>query len=61
MAAEKQRLEEDVRRIRAMLRSALEIVDQRPAAPEQKAAEPTTPQPQQADAASEAGIRQVAG
>jgi cell division initiation protein len=53
MAAEKQRLEEDVRRIRAMLRSALEIVEQRPATPEQKADEPAAPQAQP-------GIRQVA-
>ncbi len=61
MAAEKQRLEDDVRRIRAMLRSALEIVDQRPATTEPKAEEPVVPQPQHADGVPEAGIRQVAG
>jgi hypothetical protein len=43
-----------------MLRSALEIVEQRPATPEQKADEPAAPQAQQAEAVSEAGIRQVA-
>jgi cell division initiation protein len=61
MAAEKQRLEEDVRRIRAMLRSALEIVDQRPATTERKPEEPAAPQPQPAEAVAEPGIRQVAG
>jgi cell division initiation protein len=61
MAADKQRLEEDVRRIRAMLRSALETVDQKPATTEPKTEEPAAPQPQHADAVPEAGIRQVAG
>jgi cell division initiation protein len=60
MAAEKLRLEEDVRRIRAMLRSALELVDERPVAEEQKAAEAEPPQSQQVDEVSESGIRQVA-
>jgi cell division initiation protein len=61
MAAEKQRLEEDVRRIRAMLRSALEIVEQRPATTEDEPDESVAPQPQQAEAVPEPGIRQVAG
>jgi cell division initiation protein len=60
MAAEKQRLEEDARRIRAMLRTALELVDEKPVAPEPKAEEAPASQQQQADAASETGIRQVA-
>ncbi len=64
MAAEKQRLEEDVRRIRALLRTALELVDEeRPRqepVPDEKPAEPAAgPQPVDADA--DAGIRQVAG
>jgi cell division initiation protein len=57
MAAEKLRLEEDVRRLRAMLRSALELVDDRPVQQEQKAEEPEA---QPVGESSESGIRQVA-
>jgi cell division initiation protein len=70
IAADKHRLEEDVRRIRAMLRTALELVDERPireepapaeaavAAPPTPAA-PAAPQPVEAD--GDTGIRQIAG
>ena len=60
MAAAKMRLEEDVRRLRAMLRSALELVDERPVQHEQKAEEAEPPQSQQVGETPESGIRQVA-
>jgi cell division initiation protein len=56
-AAEKQRLEEDIRRIRAQLRSALEALDEPPAAE----AEPQTPRAATTDGVPESGIRKVAG
>jgi cell division initiation protein len=60
MAAEKLRLEEDIRRIRAMLRSALELVDERPRREEPKAEEAEPPQTPQVDEVADSGIRQVA-
>jgi cell division initiation protein len=68
MAAEKQRLEEDVRKIRALLRTALELVDEerareepgRPAEPV-PATPPAQPGPQPVVTDGDAGIRQVAG
>ena len=60
MTAEKLRLEEDVRRIRAMLRSALELMEDRPEREEQKAEEPEPAQEQQVGEVPESGIRQVA-
>jgi len=60
MTAEKLRLEEDVRRIRAMLRSALELMEDRPEREEQKAEEPEPPQSQPSDQVADTGIRQVA-
>ena len=69
MAAEKQRLEEDVRKIRALLRTALELVDEQPRheAPPQSEPAPATPSeqaplaPQAAEVDGDSGIRQVAG
>jgi cell division initiation protein len=69
MAAEKQRLEEDVRKIRALLRTALELVDEQPRheAPPQSEPVPATPPeqaplgPQAAEVDGDSGIRQVAG
>jgi cell division initiation protein len=67
ITAEKHRLEEDVRRIRAMLRTALEQVDDRPPR-EQPPAQTETPQaahppvgPTPVEADGDPGIRQVAG
>jgi cell division initiation protein len=61
-AAEKQRLDEEIRRIRALLRSALEHLDEQPEAEEKATEEPALPQPQPvADGRPESGIRQVAG
>jgi cell division initiation protein len=57
-SAEKQRLEEDIRRIRAQLRTALEALDEPPAAePEAREA----PRAATTDGAPEGGIRKVAG
>jgi cell division initiation protein len=56
-AAEKQRLEEDIRRIRAQLRSALEALDEPPAAEP----EPQAPRAATTDGVPESGIRKVAG
>lgn len=58
--AEKRRLEEDVRRIRAQLLSALEALG---GAPEERreAAEQPAPEPAQPEAAPESGIRKIAG
>ena len=61
MTAEKLRLEEDVRRIRAMLRSALES---RRTAASGRSRRPRSPSPRsrrRVDEVAEAGIRQVAG
>jgi hypothetical protein len=60
-AAEKRRLEDDMRRIRASLRSALDVLQGRtPDAPEQEdAAEPA--KPAAVDDASDGGIRKIAG
>jgi cell division initiation protein len=60
MAAEKQRLEQDVRKIRALLRTALESLEvesrERAAAPE-----PQEEPPERVEEALDAGIRKVAG
>jgi cell division initiation protein len=66
MADEKQRLEENVRKIRALLRTALELVDEEPPReePAQAEAPPAPAQtagPQPVEADGDAGIRQVAG
>jgi len=63
MAAEKQRLEDEVRKIRALLRTALESLD---VEQEERAAEPepnleARPEPERVADALEAGIRKVAG
>jgi cell division initiation protein len=58
--AEKRRLEEDVRRIRAQLRTALEALggaEETPAAPEEAPA----PKPAQVEESSDGGIRKIAG
>ncbi len=65
VTAEKLQLEEDVRRIRALLRTALELVDEQqpkaePAAQDGAAQEPA-PTPQPVEETTDAGIRQVAG
>lgn len=56
-STEKQRLEEDIRRIRAQLRTALEALE------EPRAAEPAVEEPTRAtaDGIAEGGIRRVAG
>jgi cell division initiation protein len=58
-AAEKQRLEEDVRKIRALLRTALESLEQKPR--EEPPAEEPVPKPELLDELSDTGIRKVAG
>jgi len=61
MASEKQRLEEDVRKIRALLRIALESLD---VESEESKAEPevrTEQEPDRVGEALDAGIRRVAG
>jgi BMFP domain-containing protein YqiC len=60
MAAEKQRLEEDVRKIRALLRSALETLDEG-RREERQAEETPAPKPQPVEEVTDGGIRQVAG
>src|SRR5688500_16874319 len=57
-SAEKQRLEDDIRRIRAQLRSALEALDE-PSAEPAAAAEPA--RNATVDGVAETGIRKVAG
>jgi cell division initiation protein len=69
MTAEKQRLEDEVRRIRALLRTALEVMDEQPV--REELAQPETPRTENAPAGptaphavevdAEQGIRQVAG
>ena len=64
MATEKQRLEEDVRKIRALLRTALESLEVEPVqrAPETEApAERAARRPARVEEALDAGIRKVAG
>jgi cell division initiation protein len=58
-AAEKQRLEEDIRKIRALLRTALESLDGK--RPEEEPAESPAPQPAPVEEVGDAGIRSVAG
>ena len=62
--AEKRRLEEDVRRIRAQLRTALEALDGADT-PDERASEDavpaTSPAPAPVEGLAETGIRQVAG
>ena len=69
MTAEKQRLGDEVHRIRALLRTALELMDEEPAreepaqsetpATENPAAVPTAPRAVEVD--GDQGIRRVAG
>jgi cell division initiation protein len=63
MASEKQRLEDEVRKIRALLRTALESLDVEP--DERKAEVETEPraeqEPERVGEALDAGIRKVAG
>jgi cell division initiation protein len=63
ITSDKQRLEEDVRRIRAMLRTALEVLDeeQREERQERAPEEPAAPAPQTMEQVTDSGIRQVAG
>ena len=65
ITAEKLTLEEDVRRIRAMLRTALELVDEQPPkvepAAQDGAAQVPAPTPQPVEETTDAGIRRVAG
>ncbi len=65
ITAEKLTLEEDVRRIRAMLRTALELVDEQPPkvepAAQDGAAQVPAPTPQPVEKTTDAGIRRVAG
>jgi cell division initiation protein len=56
VTAEKLQLEEDVRRIRALLRTALELVDVQDGIAEQPA-----PTPQPVEQTTDSGFRQVAG
>jgi cell division initiation protein len=56
-AAERQRLEEDIRRIRGQLRNALETLEE-PSEPQPATAEP---QPARVEGIAESGIRRVAG
>ena len=60
MAAEKQRLEDDVRKIRALLRTALESLDVEEKDDLEPAARPE-PEPERVGEALDAGIRKVAG
>jgi cell division initiation protein len=61
MAAEKQRLENEVRKIRALLRTALESLEVEPdERPAEQEAEPRT-EPDRVGEALDAGIRKVAG
>jgi cell division initiation protein len=63
MAAEKQRLEEEVRRIRALLRTALESLETEPAErPAEGKREPEAhEEPARVEEVLDAGIRKVAG
>jgi cell division initiation protein len=61
MASEKERLEEDIRRIRAQLRSALEALDEPRDVDAPVEADAAVPRPTSVEGASEAGIRRVAG
>ena len=58
--AERQRIDEDTRRIRAMLRSALEAIDDHPGEDDQHAEE-TVPRPASVDDIADGGIRKIAG
>ncbi len=60
MASEKERLEEDIRRIRAQLRSALEALDEPRDVDVAVEADAAVPRPTSVEGA-EAGIRRVAG
>jgi cell division initiation protein len=59
-AAEKQRLEEDARKIRALLRTALESLDGRPVEAED-AEPPAEQQPAPLEERTDPGIRSIAG
>jgi cell division initiation protein len=58
-AAEKQRLEEDIRKIRALLRTALESLDEKPRV--EKPAEAPAAKPAPVEDVDSTGIRSVAG
>ena len=58
--AERQRIDEETRRIRAMLRSALEALENPPAEGEEKTDE-SAHGPKNVDEFTEGGIRKVAG
>jgi cell division initiation protein len=58
--AERQRIDEDTRRIRAMLRSALEALEERPGEDDQHAEE-TAPRSASVDDIADGGIRKIAG
>lgn len=60
VVAERQRLEEDVRKIRARLRAALETIEDIPDSVESRAEQPES-QPADADATEDGGFRGVAG
>ena len=57
MAAEKDRLEEDIRRIRAQLRSALEVLEEQPAVE----VEEELPEPARVEGVPEPGFRRIVG
>jgi hypothetical protein len=64
ITSEKLRLEEDVRRIRALLRTALELVDEQPPRAEPQPSEdgkPSAAGPQPVEESTDSSIRQVAG
>jgi cell division initiation protein len=56
--AEKERLDEEIRRLRAQLRSALEAIDE---APQAAAEEPASPQPARVEGVPESGCHRLAG
>jgi cell division initiation protein len=60
ITSDKHRLEEDVRRIRAMLRTALEVLDEAKRE-ERQPDEAPAPKPQPVEEVTDTGIRQVAG
>jgi cell division initiation protein len=59
MASEKQRLEEDVRKIRALLRTALESLDGEQSA--ETVEEQASPEPERVEEVLDSGIRKLAG
>ena len=61
LTADKHRLEEEVRRIRALLRTALETLEPQPEAPATPTPEVEEAPPQHVHEALDAGIRKIAG